>query len=128
MNKSIKMSLLLASMGFAGTVWAAATAHTGATDTLAASTSGTSSHTISHANLAETVTVKLSKNVLGAYDVSLGGGLAGIATGHPNGKGFIYPNGTSTDPARISPVSVGLPAASTVTTAAAQTAATNAAS
>lgn len=128
MNKSIKISLLLVTMGCAGTVWAAATPHTAGLDTLAASTSGTSSHTITHANLAETVTVKLSKNVLGAYDISLGGGLAGVATGHPNGKGFIYPNGTSTDPTKISPQSVGLPSSTTVTTAAAQTAATSAAS
>lgn len=90
MNKALKTTLLLASLSAAATTWAAGTALTHNASATATSTITDTTH------LDDTVTIKLSKGVRGAYDLSQGGGTVGVATGHIAGRGKTYRQGTST--------------------------------
>lgn len=121
MNKSVKISALMLALIAGSTAWAAElTANTG---NFTQSRSGISTDTLTNANLSETVTIKMSKSVMGAYDISLGGGLAGVAMGHPNGRGHIYPNGTSAIATNLQPTNTPVASISNTTLQAAATSA-----
>lgn len=111
MKKSVKFSLMLIAISTAATAWGAVSTTDTTAGDLNTSTSGVATTVIAPATsgavISEAVTVKLSKGVMGSFDLTKGGGAIGVATGTPKGKGWIYPNGTSSTSTSLAPISKG---------------------